>query len=74
MKAVLEFVLPEEFDAHRDAVNGCALSAVIIALDKQCREWLKWGHSMESPDKVIQAVRDLLREELADRDLDWVLR
>lgn len=72
--ATLTFRLPDEADEHRAAVNAGTLEAVLIDVDVQLRNWLKHGHEFgqAEPDTVLQAVRDLLRDEVRDHGVEWV--
>ena len=61
MKAKLEFDMPEDQGAFRLASHGVdwALVAWDIATG-DLRTWLKHGHSFESADDALEAVRDLV--------------
>lgn len=68
MKATLEFDLPEDRDAHNDAVNGTAWKCLVFDFDQQLREWLKHG---QPGDKAagLQAARDSLWESIREAGL-----
>jgi hypothetical protein len=81
-KAILEFQLPEEQEAHEDALNGTLWHSVVGDLDDILRSWIKHGlpegrtietslgrEHPEAPDEWMQAVRDALREAIDDHGL-----
>jgi len=69
MKAILEFNLPEEQEAHYEAVNGSAFSYCLQELDGELRSWLKNGHSFTSAEDALKRVRDHLRQLIHDNDI-----
>lgn len=47
MKATITFEIPEEQDAHKDALNGTAYRSILEALANACRDRYKYdgpGH------------------------------
>ena len=62
MKATLTFDLPEEADAHDDAINGTIWKGLAGDIDEQCRSWLKHGHSFTKPAEPIEYIRRMILE------------
>jgi hypothetical protein len=61
VKAILEFNLPEEQDAHRHAINGGAYVAALAELDNLLRGDIKYNEGL--PEDVAAKVREI-RESL----------
>ena len=71
MKAILEFSLPEQEDEFRAATDGTQLAAAFIAIDERLRSMAKHG----GKDQIkVDYARGIIREELHDRNVMWVLR
>lgn len=73
MKAILEFNLPEEKEAHQDALNGSKYKDRIDSLyDRVFRPIIKYdkpivGDELKSPHlKIVQAIWDRVNEHLTD--------
>jgi len=64
MKATLEFNLPEEKYEYKSALQGADLRLTVFNLDNMLRGFLKHGHSFNSADEALEAIRASLREEL----------
>jgi len=62
MKAILEFNLPDESYEHDNAVNGYLWRRLVCEIDKQCREWIKYGCPHTSARDAIEAVRGMIAE------------
>ena len=62
MRAILEFDLPSDQEFHKWAVEAPNLVSIITDLDNHCRNALKHGHDYETPDEVLETVRDQIRE------------
>lgn len=60
---MLVFKLPENEEEHLLAVNGARYHSALWNIDQQCRSWLKHGHSFESAEQALEAVRRLIVEE-----------
>lgn len=59
MKAILEFSLPEEQTAHRDAINGGVYIAALQEIDNLLRNDLKYNEQLSDDIKdKIQSIRD----------------
>jgi hypothetical protein len=69
MKAILEFNLPEEQEAHYEAVNGSAFRYCLQELDGELRSWLKYGHSFTGAEDALKRVRDELHQLIHDNDV-----
>ena len=69
MKAILEFNLPEEQEAHYEAVNGSAFRYCLQELDEELRVWLKYGHEFKSAGEALEAARKHLRQFIHDNDV-----
>ena len=61
MKATLEFNLPEDESAFRQAQNGAKLESILWELDQRLRTTAKHG-----TDQVESAFAEKIRLELAD--------
>ena len=77
-KVILEFDSVEEATEIRDAIDGYKWKLAVWDLDQKLRETTKYGASMignhngasaEEHD-VAEKVRDLIREFLADYNLE----
>lgn len=66
MKATLEFNLPEEQEAHMDAINGTAWRSAYQDIRNQVRNSIKYGHSFKSPDEVLDWVFNSMIKEVCD--------
>ena len=64
MKATLNFQLPEEAVEHRQALDGPAWESVVWALDRFCRDALKYGHEIKSADGALEKVREKIQSEM----------
>lgn len=60
MKAILEFDLPDESVEFKDAIQGSGWKAVVWDLDQVLRNKLKHGHSFQSADEALEAIREEL--------------
>ena len=69
MKAILTFNLPEEESDFRLAVNGRDWYCAMWDIDNKIRSWLKYGHEFKSADEALEAARDLIYDEIRDRNL-----
>lgn len=70
-RAILTFNLPKEAVEFRIATSGQDWENLVWTLDQQLRSWLKYGLSpeMKSPGEALQAIRDLLGEDMTERGL-----
>ncbi len=64
MKAILEFNLPEEQSEFNTAVKGEKFESALYAIDNACRGWLKYGHEFEDTADALQAVRDMIPQDI----------
>ena len=69
MKAILEFNLPEDEAEHSVALQGSAWKSVVLDIDLELRNWVKYGNEFKMPAEALEAVRGLLREGLNSRGL-----
>ena len=74
MKAVLEYDLPEERHEFLIASRASGWAYTLLSVDDQLRRWLKYGNEFKSADEALEAVRELIRDELDERDLslEWL--
>lgn len=62
MKAVLEFDLPEESEAFKDAQKGTQYAAILEELDQYLRGVIKYHDLPEEITAIYQEIRDKLSE------------
>jgi len=62
MIAKLEFTLPDEAQEHQDALNGTNWRAAHGKASMIVRNWMKYGHSFNTPDEALEAVRKALAD------------
>lgn len=67
--AMLKFNLPEDQSAHLAAIHGLDWALVCLAIHREIRAWLKYGHSFNTPGEVLEAVDGLLHDEMSDRNI-----
>lgn len=60
MKAVLEFSIPEEAEAHMDAVKGTDWRCAYQDIIEQVRRYMKYGHSFKNADEALEEIRKAL--------------
>ena len=70
MKARLTFVIPEEEDDFRVALDGHKYRRVLKGVDAHLRALLKHGDLSDSDRKTLEAVRDTLYSRLLDEGVD----
>ena len=61
--AMLVFKLPENEEEHRLAVSGGRYHSALWHVDQQCRGWIKYGHTFQSVEEALAAVRQLIADE-----------
>ena len=73
MKATLEFNLPDDQDDFKLATNALNWYIVCWDLDQQLRAKTKYAPDTLPQDKydAYQEIRDLLREYMSDRGLNF---
>lgn len=71
MKSILEFTLPADEADFRLAQMGPELHSLLSELDSVLRGWLKHGHSFESADEALEAVRDLIQSGREDLSINF---
>ena len=65
MKATLEFDLREERSSYSNAVHADYIAMMLWDLDNTCRGWMKHGgHNFETPEDVMEWVRDFIQVEV----------
>jgi fructosamine-3-kinase len=62
MKAILEFELPGDEDAHKVATRGWDYFYFIRELDNEMRNCLKYGHKFKTPEEVMEHIRELIAD------------
>lgn len=63
-EGMLKFNLPEddvEFDRAR---KGSDYYSLLWDLDQECRKYLKYGHEFETPEDVLEWIRNQIINEL----------
>lgn len=68
MKAILEFLLPDDEDAHRAAVNGMRFLSTLRCLDEHLRGRLKYAELSKATREELEEIRMLLRAGVPDLD------
>lgn len=68
--AILAYRLPDERTEYLAAVNGLDWALVALEMDRQLRNWLKYGHDFKTADAALEAARAHLREEIAGRGMN----
>lgn len=73
MKAVLRFNLPEENGEFMLAKRGSEWANVLYTIDKQLRDWLKYGLPLtfKSAERALEGVRDSIQEEMQYSNLTF---
>lgn len=71
MKAILVYNLPSEAVEHRQALDAGRWESVVWELDRQLRDWLKYGNEIKSADEALEKVREKLRDEMANNNLEF---
>lgn len=66
MTATLTFTMPDDHDAHTLAVHALDMYCVMCAVDERLRNMLKHGNTYVSADEAIEAIRDILHDEMRD--------
>jgi hypothetical protein len=64
MKAILEFDLPDDDQAHQDALHGAEYRAAIQMIDRYLRDQLKYLDDLSADGaKELKGIREMLRNE-----------
>ena len=71
MEGTLKFNLPEEQSMFDVALNGTKWRHISWEMDKQLRQYLKYGHEFQSVDEALQTMRDSLYELLEDEGVNF---
>lgn len=69
MNASMHFKLPEERREYLAAVHGMDFALALKAVDQNMRAFMKYEHNYKTPDEVMQAVLDIIRDELDKRNV-----
>jgi hypothetical protein len=70
-RGTLSFSLPEEESEFRTACQaGVWKSLVYELLEGHLRGWLKHGHPFKSADEALEAVQNMVYEEMRPDGLD----
>lgn len=70
MKALLEFELPVDSEALRDAQHGSEWRMALIEVNEYLRGEVKHGNHTAEELAVFDKVRDVIYKTLEDRGLD----
>ncbi len=62
--ATLTFALPDDEWDLKVAMNGSEFHLALCKIDEACRGWLKYGHEFEEVADALQAVRDMIPQEI----------
>lgn len=60
----LEYDLPDERWDFEDAYFGTRYKMAIDEVMREVRGWIKWGHKFKNADEALEAVQDIIREDL----------
>lgn len=72
MKAILEFDLETEKFRFMRAVNGLSWSQVVYDVDETFRRELKYTEGLSEEQRACyEKVREVIREEMLDHNLDF---
>ena len=63
-KAILEFSLPDEAWAHEKAMHGATYHQALREVDDYLRNRLKHGDPSEELREELEAIRQLIRDEV----------
>ena len=66
MKAILEFNLPEDKDAHNLALNGAKYYFVIEEVLQFIRQKTKYGELPKEQEDLLEQLRNLITDEMQD--------
>ena len=69
MTATLSFSLPEEAVEHQTAIDGYKWKSVVSVLDEKFRSELKYGELTTDCYKLVENMRSVLHQLLADDNL-----
>ena len=69
-RATLTFTLPDERAEFDLACGGADWSCLVTTLDRQLRQWIKYGNEFKTADEALGAVRALLHSEASDLNLE----
>ena len=69
MKGILEFELPEEQIAFENASNGLLWRAIVQSVENRLQRMRDGGHNIGNADTMLDAVCDILQEEVETRNL-----
>lgn len=70
MKAHLEFELPVDAEAHRDALHGSEWRMVVAEISEYLRGEVKHGNHTAEELAVFDQVRGVVAKTIEDRGLD----
>jgi hypothetical protein len=71
VKAILEFNLPEDDYEWKIVSKGLEYHNVLSNLDEFLRGKIKHSESSAEKFEAYQEVRDLIRDEMNDRNIDF---
>jgi len=70
MKGILEFDLPADNDAFKLCQRGSAYFSFLFDLDQTLRDWLKYKHQFNSPEEVMEKIREMIAEGVEIQDIE----
>ncbi len=62
--ATLTFALPDDEWGLKVAMKGGEFHLALCKIDEACRGWLKYGHKFEEVADALQAVRDMIPQDI----------
>lgn len=63
MKAILEFMLPDDTDAHSDALHGTAYRGILHTVDRHLHDRLKYATLNPGSRTELETLRQIIRDE-----------
>jgi hypothetical protein len=70
MKALLEFELPVDSEAHHDALHGSEWRMALVEISEYLRGEVKHGNYTAEEFAVFDKVREVIYKTLEDRGLN----
>ena len=69
MKATIEFDLPEDHEEYLCTINGTGFLCVILAIERFCRNAIKYSDKPEQYLNACEEIRELIRDEFDENDI-----
>jgi len=65
MKAILQFIMPEDEDDYKHAVNGRDYYLALCDIENLIRKHIKYDEALtEDTERILITIRSLLPEDL----------